>query len=87
MTSITVTLDDAQEARLKHLASQRGQTLEQTAQALLSEALPDAQITRPGVGSTLALAGVIDDANLAPLSARQIDEVLAAANAATHGDE
>jgi plasmid stability protein len=85
MTSITVRLDDAQAARLKHIADQRGQTLEQTVQSLLVAALPDAQTAQGPMNSTLALAGIVDDALTAPLSAREIDEVLAAEAAGPYG--
>ena len=40
MTQITIPLDDESAARLQELARQRGETLEQTAQALLRATLP-----------------------------------------------
>lgn len=54
-----------------------GQTLEQAVQSLLEAALPDAPVAQ-SLGSTLDLAGIIDAPVIAPLSAREIDEVLAA---------
>lgn len=87
MTSITVSLDDTQAARLRRIADQRGQTLEQTVQSMLDAALPGAPVPSEVGESTLALAGIIDDASITPLSAREIDELLAAEAAMIHGGE
>ncbi|HWE63793.1 MAG TPA: hypothetical protein VHB98_18930 [Chloroflexota bacterium] len=86
MTSITIALDDAQAARLKRYAEQRGQTLEEMVQSLIETALPDALAVQPP-GSTLGLAGIIDDPSVTPLSAREIDEVLAADAHEAHASE
>lgn len=40
MTQITIPLDDESTARLRELAQQRGESVEQTAQALLLSTLP-----------------------------------------------
>lgn len=77
MMSITIALDDVQVARLRRFADRHEQTLEQAVQSLIEMALPDASTAQP-LESTLALVGIIDDPAIAPLSAREIDELLAA---------
>ncbi|HEX5548317.1 MAG TPA: hypothetical protein VFX24_12970 [Ktedonobacterales bacterium] len=79
MTSVTITLNDSQTARLQKFAEQHGQTLEQVIQTLIESALPVEQRALPATtySSTLDLAGAIDDSAIAPLTARQIDEILA----------
>ena len=88
MTAIIITLDDAQIARLQEFARERHQTLDEAIQVLLAQALPNAQgesdrqsspSAQPSsrFPSTLALAGIISDPAITPLTARQIDEILA----------
>lgn len=79
MTSVTIALDDEQAKRLQHFAQEHGQTLEQAIQSLLDSALPGdlRQPSSPTFASTLALAGIINDPSIAPLTAREIDEILA----------
>ena len=81
MTSITIALDDEQAERLQRFTEERGQTLEQAVQSLLDRALPETagKPTNPSplFTSTLDLAGIIDDPSVAPLTAREIDEILA----------
>lgn len=79
MASVTITLNDSQTARLQEFAEQHGQTLEQVIQTLIESALPVEQQTMPATtySSTLDLAGAIDNASITPLTAQQIDEILA----------
>jgi len=81
VTTITLALDDEQVARLRQLAEQRGATVERVAESLLDASLTRQTITIPvtasALPSTLALAGIIIDPTIAPLSAREIDDVLA----------
>ena len=85
MASITIALDDSQILQLKRLAEQRGQTVEQMVHGLLDEMLvaaPDVQLGAQQRGATLALAGIIDDPAIRPLTAREIDDV---PRASSHG--
>jgi hypothetical protein len=87
MTSITIALDDAQIEQLKHLADQRGQTIEDAIHDLLDGLLAEEEAAMSGTGvhgATLALAGAIDDPTIRPLTAREIDELLADEYAGVH---
>lgn len=79
MTSITIALDDARVARLRQLAEQRGETVEQVVQSLLTTLIPSLPDVASGAsfGSTLDLAGAIDGPSVRPLTAREIDDILA----------
>jgi hypothetical protein len=64
MQEITIPLDDQSAARLQELARQRGETIEQTAQALLRSTLPTSSPPTPfapddpdGSKAILALSG------------------------------
>lgn len=83
MVTITIALDDAQITQLKRLAEQRGQTLEQMVHDLLDDILLTPSATGSSTqhrGATLAIAGIIDDPAIRPLTAREIDEVLCASS-------
>ncbi len=54
MTQITIPLDDESVARLRELARQRDETMEQTAQALLLSILPSSAETTAPIGAHLA---------------------------------
>ena len=75
MATITIGLDEHYVSRLRHLAEQRGATIEQVAESLLETALANQQAEKPT--STLDLAGVITDPTIAPLTTCQIEEILA----------
>lgn len=54
MTQITIPLDEESAARLQELARQRGETVEQTAQALLLSTLSASAETFASIGAHLA---------------------------------
>lgn len=75
MATITIGLDEQYVARLHQLAEQRGATIEEVAESLLETALANQAREKPT--STLDLAGIITDPTIAPLTAREIDDLLA----------
>lgn len=79
MTSITIALDGARVARLREIADRRGQTVEQVIESLIETLLPQFPDSPDlaSTSSTLDLAGIIADPTVKPLTAREIDELLA----------
>ncbi len=63
MTQITIPLDDESAARLQELARQRGETVEQTAQALLRTILPSSS---SGAASSASVASALGTVQLTP---------------------
>lgn len=89
MTTITLALDDQQAARLRQLAEQQGATVEHVAESLLEaslerQAMKTLDLMSSALPSTLALAGIITDPTIAPLTAREIDDLLAEEAMNTH---
>lgn len=90
MATFTISLDGERADRLKRLAEQRGETPEQTIEHLVDDVLDESkqrQQTSSGYNSTLDLAGIINDPTIKPLSAREIDEVIAEEMVNPHADE
>jgi len=93
MTTITLALGDRQAARLRQLAERQGATIEQIAESALdaflaqqpTELSPSASPAPLALPSTLALAGIIADPTVAPLTARELDDILADEGMDTHG--
>ncbi|HEY1389625.1 MAG TPA: hypothetical protein VGF38_13875 [Ktedonobacterales bacterium] len=95
MQEITIPLDDQSAERLKALAKQRGETVEQTAQALLRSTLPPppapfapddpdgskAILALSGTASYPGIVGKVDTTN------EEIDRLIAEEAMNPHADE
>lgn len=98
MQQITIPLDDQSAERLQEIAHQRGETVEQTAQALLLSTLPS-QTTTPapsapddpdGSRAIMALAGTVhypDVTGKVTTTNEEIDRLIADEAMNPHADE
>ena len=98
MQQVTIPLDDQSAERLQEIAHQRGETVEQTAQALLLSTLPPTA-TRPtplspddpdGSKAILALAGTVHYPGVTgkvTTSNEEIDRLIAEEAMNPHADE
>lgn len=91
MERLTIALDDEQMRLLRAYAKQRGQTADEAVATLLGTVLSAEAATPaangPVLTSALDLSGLVDDATIAPLSAQDIDRLLAAEAPNPHGDQ
>ncbi len=97
MQQITIPLDDQSAARLQELARQRGETVEQTAQALLRATLPATVPTTPfapddpdGSKAILALSGTAQYPGIVGkvnTTNEEIDRLIAEEAMNPHADE
>jgi len=97
MQEITIPLDDQSAERLKALAKQRGETVEETAQALLRATLPAAVSTTPfasddpdGSKAILALSGTAQYPGIVGkvnTTNEEIDRLIAEEAMNSHKDE
>ena len=97
MQEITIPLDDQSAERLKALAKQRGETVEETAQALLRSTLPPppapfAPDDPDGSKALLAMAGSISswpghEGEVTHTTNEEIDRILAEEAMNPHEDE
>ena len=97
MQEITIPLDDQSAARLQELARQRGETVEQTAQALLRSTLPPppppfAPDDPDGSKALLAMAGSFGywpghEGEIITTTNEEIDQILAEEAMNPHEDE
>ncbi|WIG60421.1 MAG: hypothetical protein OJF49_003169 [Ktedonobacterales bacterium] len=93
MPKLTIVVSDTQWAWLQDLARQRGQTVEQAAEAILNDLMdpehrqpPRAAEETRGIASALDLVGLVDDPAITPLTAEEMDQLLTREAISTHDD-
>lgn len=91
MERLTIALDDEQMRLLRAYAERRGQTPDEAVVALLGTVLCSAGATpaasAPALTSALGLSGLVNDPTIVPLSAQDMDRLLAAEALNSHDDQ
>lgn len=91
MERLTIALDDEQMRQLRSYAELRGQAPDEAAAVLIGAFLSATASASAGGASALTsaldLSGLVDDPTITPLSAQDVDRLLAAEALNPHDDE